>query len=284
MIAKLAELNLTPYLIVSAFAFALLILLYLRRRLVIQQSAVPSMLIGNGQTIGTREEQDDSFSTVATRYGTIAVLADGISGLENGRMASTVAVTTFIREFLKLDDLQVLPAFFAKAAKLSNSEILRNLKGARGGTTLVAAVIADDYLYWGAVGDSSISIFRDGQFITINEKHTLETVLQDRYLRHEITKEEVLDNPMGKRLVNYLGYDRFKNMEIYSDPIPLHPGDKVVLCSDGVYNTLSEVDLENILSQPISPYDAAQEIIQAVEEKGLHNQDNATVVIMEQGY
>ncbi|MGV2806091.1 serine/threonine-protein phosphatase, partial [Clostridium perfringens] len=57
--------------------------------------------IGNAQTIGKREEQDDYFSSSTTKIGTMAVIADGISGLSHGRMASTLAVTVFSREYLK---------------------------------------------------------------------------------------------------------------------------------------------------------------------------------------
>jgi serine/threonine protein phosphatase PrpC len=283
MMSIMEEQQLVPYLIVLAFITSLLLLFY-ARQLLLNRDARPGIRIGNGQTIGRREEQDDYFSTATTLNGTIAVLADGISGLANGRMASTIAVTTFIREFLKLDNFNDMQFFFTKASRLSNTEILRNLKGTRGGTTLVAAIISDDYLYWGAVGDSIIMIFRGGEFIYINQKHILESVLEDRYLAGEITKDEALDNPMRNRLINYLGYEGFKNIEICKEPIPLNKGDKVILCSDGVYNSMTEMELEKILSKNISPYDAAQEIIEAVEYKRLRNQDNATVIILENGW
>ncbi|MCM3340828.1 protein phosphatase 2C domain-containing protein [Paenibacillus sp. MER TA 81-3] len=272
-----------PYLIVLGSVAALLLLFGARRRLMTEAaSSEPAGIpIGNGQTIGAREEQDDYFSSVATVHGTAAVLADGISGLANGRMASTLAVTVFIREFLKLEDIRDVQHYFTKAAKVSNTEILRNLKGATGGTTLVAAVIADDRLYWGAVGDSIIMVFRNGEFIRMNEKHTLESVLQERYLTGEMTREEALEHPMKRRLINYLGYENFKSIEIGSDPFELQPGDRVILCSDGVYNTLTEVEMEHILSKPLPPHDAAEEIIEAIEQKRLANQDNATVIIVD---
>lgn len=271
-----------PYIIVLGAAAAILLLLGARRRLLANAAPdKPGVPIGNGQTIGARDEQDDYFSSVTTPHGTAAVLADGISGLAHGRLASTIAVTVFIREFLKLSDIRDVHDYFAKAAKVSNSEILQQLQGAPGGTTLVAGVIAGDWLYWAAVGDSVIMVFRDGEFIRMNEKHTLESVLQERCLAGELTKEEAIDHPLRKRLVNYLGYEHFARMEMGSEPFALRPGDRVILCSDGVYNTMTEVELEAILSQPISPNDAAEEIIEAIEAKGLANQDNATIVIVD---
>ncbi|ERI04672.1 protein phosphatase 2C [Aneurinibacillus aneurinilyticus ATCC 12856] len=276
------ELEWMPYLIAIVFIVIFLFLIYIRKLLGKEEES-SGIRIGNGQTIGRRDEQDDYFSTATTSHGTIAVLADGISGLANGRMASTLAVDVFIQKFLELNHINDIPHFFTEASRLSNAEIIRSLKGANGGTTLVVAVISDGYLYWGAVGDSLIMIFRDGEFININHKHILESVLEERYLAGEITKYEALDNPMKNRLINYLGYEGFKNIEICKTPIALNKGDRVILCSDGVYNSVTEIELEKILSKNTSPYDAAQEIIEAVNDKRLKNQDNATIIVLENG-
>lgn len=270
-----------PYVVTLLFAAALVLLVIFRQRL-LRREAGPGVMIGNGQTIGRRSEQDDYFSSVATECGTLAVLADGISGLAHGRMASTVAVSAFIREFVQLEKADDFPTYFTQAARISNREILHRLGGGRGGTTLVAAVIHDSKLYWGAVGDSTISVFRKGQFIPMNSKHILEYELEARYLAGEMTREAVARHPMRKRLINYLGYDGFKNLDVSPEPFSLQKGDKVLLCSDGVYNTLTELELEGILTRRISANEAAEEIIQAVEDKGYKHQDNATVMILEQ--
>lgn len=273
----------TPYLVVLGVIIAIALLFRLRATW-IREEKNPVIQIGNGQTIGRREEQDDYFSTATSSHGTIAVLADGISGLANGRLASTLAVTTFIREFTKLDNPKHLSLFFSRAASLANSDILQALKGSRGGTTLVAAVIVQDKLHWGAVGDSIITVFRDGEFIPINQKDIYESVLEARFLSGEITKDEALEHPQKKQLINYLGYDSFQNIEIGREPFPLEKGDKVILCSDGVYDTLTEMELEQILFQKITAHDAADQIIEAVEGKQKANQDNATILILEKGW
>lgn len=272
-----------PYLVVLGVIIAITLLFRLRAAL-IRQEMNPVIQIGNGQTIGRREEQDDYFSTATSSHGTIAVLADGISGLANGRLASTLAVTTFIREFTKLDNPKHMSLFFSRAASLANSEILQALRGSRGGTTLVAGVIVEDKLYWGAVGDSIITVFRNGEFIPINQKDIYESVLEARFLSGEITKDEALEHPQKKQLINYLGYENFQNIEIGREPFPLEKGDKVILCSDGVYDTLTEMELEQILFQKIAAHDAADQIIEAVESKQKANQDNATILILEKGW
>ncbi|RAP27503.1 hypothetical protein C2W64_01002 [Brevibacillus laterosporus] len=279
----LGEQEYMPYLLVLA-AFVSMLLLFMIRQRLMAPIEEPGIQIGNGQTIGNRDEQDDYFSTATTPIGTLAVLADGISGLSHGRMSSTLAVTLFMREFLNLDHVQNVTSFFTKAARKSNAEIVQQIGGSNGGTTLVAAVVAEDKLYWGAVGDSSIMVFRNGEFIKMNQKHILESVLEERYLSGEITREQATNNPMRKRLINYLGYEQFQNMEICNEPFLLKKRDKVILLSDGVYNTLSEVEMEQILMNTTSPFDAAEEMVAEIERKQLHNQDNATVIILEQGW
>ncbi|MFJ7919491.1 PP2C family protein-serine/threonine phosphatase [Lysinibacillus fusiformis] len=273
--------KLVPYIIALIFIVVLIFLLIIRGILA-QKMEKGKIYIGNGQTIGRRDEQDDYFSTAETAHGTMAVLADGISGLANGRMASTIAVTTFIEEFKKLGSLNQLQDFLKKAAMASNHMIVENLNGSNGGTTLVTAIIDNDgYLHWGAVGDSVITIFRNGEFLAINQKHIFESVLTERYIAGEISQLEVQENPLKKRLINYLGYAGFKNLDTGNNPIQLHKGDKVCLFSDGIYDALTEVEMEKILSQQAPPYDLAQNIIKAVEQKRLKNQDNATILILE---
>ncbi|QIC46511.1 PP2C family serine/threonine-protein phosphatase [Lysinibacillus sp. fkY74-1] len=273
--------KLLPYIITLIFIIVLILLLLIRSILA-QKMDKGKIYIGNGQTIGRRDEQDDYFSTAETTYGTIAVLADGISGLANGRMASTIAVTTFIEEFKKLSSLNNLQNFFKEAAIASNHMIVENLNGSNGGTTLVTAVIdSEGYLHWGAVGDSVLTIFRNGEFLKINQKHIFESVLTERYISGEISQLEVQENPLKKRLINYLGYTGFKNLDTGNNPIQLNRGDKVCLFSDGIYDALTEVEMEKILSQQAPPYDLAQSMIKAVEQKRLKNQDNATIVILE---
>ncbi|MEC1180045.1 protein phosphatase 2C domain-containing protein [Metasolibacillus meyeri] len=273
--------GLHPYMITMLF-LALLVILIVVRKQIVHKIADQRIELGNGQTIGRRDEQDDYFATAETAYGTVTVLADGISGLANGRMASTIAVTTFIDELRKLINTQQINDCFKVAATKSNQMIVENLRGSNGGTTLVAAVIDEQgLLYWSAVGDSVVTIFRNGEFIEVNEKHIFESVLTERYLNGEISQLEIQENPFKKRLVNYLGYEGFKKIDIGQSPIPLQRGDKVCLMSDGVYGTLPEVELEKLLSEAIPPHYIAQNIIAAIDNKRLKNQDNATIIILE---
>jgi serine/threonine protein phosphatase PrpC len=274
-----------PYFVVLGAAVLLAVLLAVRFRLSRRSVSLPpgGIEIGNGQTIGSRSEQDDYFASMTTPVGTLAVVADGISGLANGRMSSTLAVTTFTRAFAKLEDASNLNGYFAGAATQSNRGILQNLNGQGGGTTLAAVIICGYQLHYGAVGDSLITIYRNGHFKTVNSKHTAETLLEERVLAGQMTSEEAKTSPVRNQLVNYLGYEGFESMELGAAPIRLYSGDHVLLCSDGIHEALTEIELEEIMRKGGAPQEMADVMIEAINDKGFKSQDNATVIILALG-
>lgn len=238
--------------------------------------------VGNAQTIGRRKEQEDAFATVVRDERILAVLADGMGGYSYGRMASNLVVDTFVREFTKTGDNPPPPAvFFRNTALLSNRLLLGQNKGAKSGTTLVAAIIVRDYLYWASIGDSAIVLFREGEFVHLNEKQTFQALLEKQYLAGEISREELINHPKKKRLSNYIGFEGFRDVEINRQSIKLRRGDKVILCCDGVYNSLTELEMEKVLSGNLGPHQAAEAVISLVEQKNIAQQDNATIIILE---
>lgn len=265
----------------KALLFLIIIVLLLYIRHILRNGSKEKYItIGNEQIIGKRKEQEDSFSTITTEKGIMAVLADGIGGYSKGKMASSIAVNTFINEFLKLPKLDSIENFFNRAAKAANKEIMEKIKGIKSGTTVAAVIICENHLYSASVGDSAIVLFRKGELINLNKKHIFESLLQEQYLSGKISKEALLNNPMKKRLTDYIGHDEFKGIEINKYPIELKQGDKVILCSDGVYNSVSEVEMEKVLEKNIEPFKASEEIIDIINKKNYPKQDNATIIIL----
>lgn len=234
--------------------------------------------VGNAQTIGTREKQDDSFAASIAAYGIMGIVADGIGGYLNGNLASRITVDTFLDEFEKRDVTANLNYYFQKSAMLSNERIRDEFGEAKGGTTAVAVVLKDDKMFWTSVGDSNISVFRDGRIIAVNRKENVKNWLEDQYYAGSVRREDVLSSKADTRLVNYLGYDGFKKADESDRPIYLKKKDKILLYSDGV-EILGQIELENILSKKMSAQKTADTIIAAVNAKKKNKKDNATIVI-----
>lgn len=238
-----------------------------------------NMDIGNAQIIGTREKQDDSFATTINENGIMAIVADGIGGYINGNVASQIAVETYLDEFENVNAFANTSFYFQKAAVLANERIRDEFGEAKGGTTVVAVLIEDNKLHWTSVGDSNIAVYRNNRLITVNRKENVKNWLEDQYLSGAIAREEAMGSPVEKRLVNYVGYDGFKKADESDRPIFLKKGDKVIIYSDGV-ETLSQIELENILAQRGKAHKIAEDIMTAIENKKVRSKDNATIIVL----
>lgn len=269
-----------PYLVVLIVVICIFIL-YCFRCYLVRFKKKPDVLIGQAQTKGERKEQEDSFATVLTDNKIMAVLADGMGGYSQGKLASSLAVNSFVRELSRGGNIHPIEVFFRNTALLCNQKVLEKSKGKKLGTTLVAVMIDQGYLYWVSIGDSAIVLFRDKEFINLNQKQIFQRVLEAQYLSGQITESELLKNPKKKRLTNYIGHEAFREIEISNRCLKLKQGDKIILCSDGVYNSLSELEMEEVLSQNITPTQAAEAIIGIIKRKNVSNQDNATIIILE---
>lgn len=235
--------------------------------------------IGNAQYIGTREKQDDSFGSYQKPYGAMAVVADGIGGFINGDIASNMTVNTFLKEFKKNDVTGNVNYYFQTSAKMANYEIRKKFEDTPCGTTVVSVIVNKRQMYWFSVGDSSISIYRKQRLIPVNRKQNVENWLEEQYFSGKIRREEALNHPQKRRLINYIGYDGFEGGETCEQPVALQKGDMVLLYSDGL-ETLNQIELEELLNQKGTANDIAENIIEAIKYKNVKSKDNATVVII----
>lgn len=242
--------------------------------------AAGEIIIGNAQTIGRRQKQEDSFATAETEYGTIAVVADGIGGLSNGKLASSLAVQAVVEEFQK-GDMTANPEYFFQTAARKANRVVKNAFGdIPGGTTLMIVVIVRAVLYFGFTGDSMVGIYRKKRFIPLNTKQNVAAFLEQKYLEGEITREAAEEIPNQKRLMQYIGRDGFSNIEVEERPVLLKKGDRICVYTDGV-ETLTQIEMEQFLARQGHPDDIAHFMMDAIERKRVPYQDNATAILMD---
>lgn len=252
-------------------------------KFLLSKGKIEEYTIGNDQIIGARHEQQDSFATYQDERGIITVLADGMGGYSNGRFASSFVVKNIISEFKESNKLFIKKNFLYDAVFSSNRKLLKLADGLKTGTTIAVAIIDGDDLYWVSVGDSEIAVFREGELISLNKKQNLEELLKEKYHEGKINKEQLLKNPLKKRLTSFLGYESLKkeNIDISERPFKLMSQDRVLLCSDGVYKSLSELELEKVIKRNNKPQKAAEEITETINKKNDLKQDNATIIIIQ---
>ena len=236
--------------------------------------------IGAAQYIGTREKQDDSFDICANEKGVFAIVADGIGGFMDGDVASRIAVNTYIENYQFSNVSDNVNYFFNTSAIKANERIRKQFGDKMCGTTVVAAYVRDMKLYYSSIGDSIISVFRNGRLISVNTKQNVESYLEDLYMSGKITREQALGSNKNRRLMNYVGHDGFKMTEAMERPVNLRAGDKVLLYSDGV-ELLTQIEMENILSAKCSVQQMAEAIMNNIVYKPAKSKDNSTVVILD---
>lgn len=240
------------------------------------------ILIGNAQDIGARKDQQDSFglSDVEKMHtlGLLAVVADGMGGLSNGAAYSKAAVQAALQSFNteppeKNDEATMLRILKRAREAVANSGLTD------GGTTFVAVLIRNQQLHFVSVGDSRISLMRNGGLIQLNREHVYGRELDDLALNGILSEEEATRDRQRAAITSYLGKQDEINVDRNINAIPLFSGDKVLLMSDGVYGYLPEADLVELLRQ--KPMPAAEAVRNALLAKKNAHQDNLTIIILE---
>jgi len=244
---------------------------------------------GNAQHIGSRKEQQDDFGFSDTtdiafisHGGVLALVTDGMGGLSQGREASLLAKRTMLQQYAEKSVDETVPQALKKALEAANSSVVEmarqgDLEGETG-TTLAAAVIKDEELYWISVGDSHIYLYRRGEMCQLSTDHDYARQLSLEVAKGSISPEEAANHPQRRALTSYLGHPNLEDIDRNEDPIILQPGDRILLCSDGLYKTLHEEEIVRLIEQ--HPQHAAEELIGLTLARGKTNQDNVTVAML----
>lgn len=238
-------------------------------------------IIAEKQILGGRKEQEDSFATLKSDNVIIAIVADGMGGLNYGKLASDTAVSTFITEFLKTYEIDNYPTFLRNTAYISNFNILKVANENKLGTTLISVILKKNKLYWVSIGDSHLYLYRNKELTQLNQVHTFQGILKEQYKEGRITREEVFSNPKKNQLTSYLGCEDFYDMDYSREGFEIKSKDKIVICTDGVYNSIPEEELEIIFNKNSNPVKISKIIMDKIEDKNIKNQDNATIIILE---
>lgn len=251
---------------------------------------------GNYQHIGARKEQQDAFgfsdlSDVAfVRHGgVLAIVADGMGGLQEGAETSRIAVRAFLESYGgKNTDERIEDALDRSLREANNSvyafSVERNLEG-NCGTTIVAVVVHESGVYWTHAGDSRLYM-TDGQSLTpLTEDHIYANNLKKAVEKGLLRQEDALVHPERDALTSYIGDRTIKIVGkgfLKSSPDGLPPnGFMLLLCSDGLYKTLSEKEILEVYSP--DPEEWARALVKSAIAQKYRFQDNVTVLCLAAG-
>jgi len=243
-------------------------------------AAVPDAC-GGTDTGRLRDHNEDAFLCDPARG--LLLVADGMGGHAAGELASAIVRDT-LRAALtpaRLDRALAggevtVSALLIAAIHQAHAEVLQQAAAQRDregmGSTVVVALHRGLRLYLAHVGDSRAYLVRAGTATVLTHDHSVVAALQQR---GEITAAEARTHPMRNRLTAVLG----AASPLITPPfaaVALQPGDRVVLCSDGLWNMITEDRLAGIVTGAGAACRAVQTLIEAANAAG--GADNITAV------
>lgn len=197
-----------------------------------------------------RSHNEDSVIIVKNLLGEhMMIVADGMGGHRAGEIASGIAVSHLGDRFRALSSIgSKLDAinWLDENVALINAEIIKyansNPECMGMGTTLVVAILTDDFLIFGNVGDSSGFVLKNKKLHKVTKDHTLVNVLVES---GELTEEEAQNHPKKNVLMRALGASDKQELDKFAVETDV---DAILLASDGLTNMLSIEQIENILN------------------------------------
>src|SRR3954447_26150604 len=203
--------------------------------------------------------------------------ADGVGGHKAGEVASQTAVETLHREFTEpTTDVLIDAVKLANRTVWSLAETNRDQRGM--GTTLTAIALVDDgddeRLAIVNVGDSRAYLLQQGELEQLTEDHSL---VEQLVREGQLTPEEAQVHPQRSIITRALGLD--PEVEVDSWELTPYKGDRLLLCSDGLTNEVSDEEIASTLRTVSDPEEAAQQLVHEAREHG--GSDNITCVVQE---
>lgn len=228
-----------------------------------------------------RQANEDNWAADA-QLG-LFIVADGLGGHAAGALASQIVVATLpglVQQELENEaGEKTKPPHKAMAAAITRLSLQMRDQTASDpdlagmGSTVVCALIRDRRLHLAHLGDSRAYLLRRNCLMGLSHDDSLVGLLQ---LRQQINAAEAADHPARHRLTQSVGMaDKPKP---HGRSMALQPGDRLLLCTDGLTGTLDDKEIEQTLLKPGSLASQCQRLIDQANAAG--GQDNITVLLV----
>lgn len=227
-----------------------------------------------------RDHNEDSVIIVKNHNNEILLaVADGMGGHRGGEIASSIVISNIGKEFKELGKLgskEDAILWIKNVVSEANVQIYKyteeNPESQGMGTTIVLAVLTNDYLLFGNIGDSSGYVYKDNAVHKITNDHTLVNLLLKS---GEITEEEAKDHPRKNVLMKALGATTTVEMDIFDVETDV---EGIFLCSDGLTNMLDDEQIARVLNEETTPEEKVNKLIIKANNRG--GTDNISVAFL----
>ena len=234
---------------------------------------------------GGREKNEDRMGYCYTRESGLFVLADGMGGHPEGEVAAQLALQTVSALFQKeaRPVVQDITEFLSTALMAAHHQIIRyaSEKGMLDTprTTLVACIVQGSSATWVHCGDSRLYVVRNGELLTRTRDHSYLEQQAGAAAHSGSTVVQRLERINRNILFTCLGSPTKPVFDV-TGPVTLQQGEKILLCSDGLWGSLQDNEIVGLLSaKPVA--DAVPDLVEAALRSGGDHSDNVTVIALE---
>lgn len=212
----------------------------------------------------------------------LLTVADGMGGHNAGEVASSIAITHIGKRFRELstvgnkeDAINWLRETVSEVNTLINNYTIDHPESSGMGTTLVLALVTNDFLLFGNIGDSSGYVIKNHKLQKITINHTLVNMLVKS---GELTEEEAKNHPRKNVLMRALGSAKNVELDIFDVETDV---DGILLCSDGLTNMLDDDQISKVLSEDLTIEEKLLKLIYKCNNRG--GNDNISAAYLEKG-
>ena len=229
-----------------------------------------------------RQHNEDNGGIFKNSEGVrLAIVADGMGGHRAGDVASAMTidllkkgweVSTGIETANDAEDWLKQQIFTVNQLLFEHAEANTECKGM--GTTIVAAICTDKFATIANIGDSRCYLYNESGFKQVTEDHSL---VNELVRSGQISKEDAENHPRKNVLLRALGTEMQVEMDIMT--VIFEENDLLLLCSDGLTNKVSELELEETVTNGQSLEEKANSLIDKANHYG--GEDNITLVLVQ---
>lgn len=230
-----------------------------------------------------RSNNEDSFAISQLEHGLLAIVADGMGGHHGGEIASELAVNCYVNEVQRQLSQGEVPQYaMTGGGQVAHTAIRQrarqNPELGKMGTTLVSVFLRGHDLHVLHAGDSRCYVY-DGKLLQqVTRDHS---VVQQMIDGGALQAEDAEKSPFRNLLTNSLAASQELASFSY-ERFPVQKNNRILLCSDGLTNTLSKEQISAIMTNQTTSVERCVE--QLIEQSLAHEaQDNVTVVVIQVG-
>lgn len=223
-------------------------------------------------SVGKREKNEDAVKITNTKNGVLAVLADGLGGMNNGKFASELAINEFVSG---IDLNNFSESELTQAVERANTAVRAQQNDKKNMcTTLAALWIYENKAMSCYIGDSRIYQIRGNKVKFQSVDHSVAQVAVNL---GEISGDEIRGHKDRNKLIRSIGADDTAKPQV--DILSFKAGDAFLLCSDGFWENIIEQDIVRLRKDCIVPSEWLSNMKRHIEDRVDDNNSAITIIV-----